>query len=227
MHALLYCVAMKKIIAKICILIAGAIAFGAGAAQNDDTKSVAARIAASQQIDKYLPMILQKSSADGIEGVKRGAMASIESNTALSDGQRMRAKEIVDQLAPQMATDLDALHRRIDVNALIPEMIETVYPKYFTQAEMLSLAEFFESTAFHKAAKNAVSFSKQNLETLLTPQEKKVLMNFYSSPLGQKQRNPQIAQESLTYLKGRIAPMLDVLVTPYRDQLMKELQSIK
>lgn len=217
---------MKKIIVYTCILIAGAMAFAATAAQNDDVKAAAARLAASQQLGSYLPMIIRNASIDSIEKVKRGAMLRLESNAALSDAQRTRAMEIIDQFAPQIAADMDALHRTLDANALVLEMIETVYPKYFSQAEMQSLAEFYESTAFHKVARNELSVFKKNLETLLTPQEKQLLMNFYNSSLGQKQRNPQIAQESLAFMRSRVDPMIAALVAPYGEKMSKELQNI-
>ena len=218
---------MKKILAALVIFLSAVTASQAAFAQDDDTKVAVTKLANSLHLEKFWPIIIQKASVNSVENVNRGALARIESISGLSDAQKAHAKEVMEKWAPQIAADVDALHRRMDVKALSVDMIETVYTKYFTGLELQRLAEFYDSSEFQKVAAHSVSSSNGSLEALLTPQEKTVLMNFYQSPLGQKQRNPQIGRDSLAYMNSRVSPLLDALVAPYQERLLKELQAYR
>jgi hypothetical protein len=210
------------------------------AAAPDDAMQAALRhLVRSQNLEQTWPAMLQATKGTGVEQIRKGVRDALDAGTT-DPGTRARVEAAMARVAPAMTADIDAAHDRMDVAALMQDMVGAVYPKYYSAAEIEALSTFYESTVFRKIiafaplAQREAQATGQNpalvwarYEARLTPADKQYLAAFRASPVGRKQAAVQarVTQDGLRYLQERVAPVLDEIVGRYVRKVQQELQT--
>ncbi|MES2321917.1 MAG: DUF2059 domain-containing protein [Pseudomonadota bacterium] len=219
---------MKKIIAAFAAFLVLGPAFSADLPA--DTKAALQTLVASQNIDKYWPAIISNAADGGVGQIQKSALAVMEQNRALTPADREILKKIIAETSPQVAIEIKEFQQGLNIDKLVSDMAEKIYPKHYTRDEILELAKFFRSTAYQKVTALGIEIRDENKRTgedvtalwkkydaRLTTEEKKAFLDFNESPLGKKQLTvgPKVGAESLEYLKARIAEGYDPIITRY------------
>ncbi|MFZ6655367.1 hypothetical protein [Undibacterium sp. TJN19] len=194
---------------------------------------------AIQNLDKLWATIIDGEAKNGIEGIKRGAIEKLEQASSLTDAQRANAKKIMIELAPQLADEVTAMHKKIDIVSLVTDMTETIYPKYYTVQEIRDLSNFYGSMAFRKTAvfgQEVAAESKRtgeskemiwrNYEYRFSEQERQFMLDFNNSATGKKQKTigAKVNAESMDFFYNRTMPAMDKIADHYGEMLTKRLK---
>jgi hypothetical protein len=196
---------------------------------------------AIQNLEKLWVSIIDSEAKNGIEGIKRGTIEKLEQTSSLTDAQRANLKKIMIELAPQLADEVTAMHKKIDVVSLVKDMTEAIYPKYYTVQEIRDLSHFYGSMAFRKTAifgQEVTAESKRtgeskeilwrNYEYRFSEQERQFMLDFNHSATGKKQKaiGAKVRDESLEFFYARTATAMDKIADQYGETLAKRLKDM-
>jgi hypothetical protein len=232
---------MKKLIATFATMaMLGAATPVFAAELSAQTKAALQTLVASQNIDKYWPLILSNATESGVGQIEKSALAVMEQNRALTPADREILKQIISETSPQVASDIKEFQRKLNPTALVTEMAEKVYPRHYTKDEILALADFFNSATYQKVTALGVEIREEHKRTgedvtalwkkhdaRLSTQEKKEFLDFNESPLGKKQLavGPKVGAECYEFLRARMAEGYDPIVNRYavlvRDKFLQ------
>lgn len=219
-----------------------ALSSAAAAAQNPspEMSKALSRLASAQQIDKFWPIMLDTLEPAAAQNVQQAAISGLENSPLLSKEQRAAARAEVEKLAPQMAADVTAQLRAIDATKMMQQMMEAVYPKYFTLAEVEGLATYYSSSAYQKTSANDMAKAVDREKTGDAPavvaarhdagytaQEKQAIADFDASPLGQKVRQtaPQVGADTFQFIIAHLASSIDPLIQKYGVELAERIKA--
>lgn len=203
-----------------------------------DMKTALQSLVASQNLVQNWPLIVRNARISGESNVKNGALRALENNARLSPEQLEKAKILVEELAPQIADDVDKSNQRLDSVQLMQSMVESVYPKYYSVSEIQELADFYKSIAFQKTVSISLAVTEESRRTgkdanvlwamyssKLSLQEKKYLENFQNSIIGRKQKSltANVNSDSFNYLKNQFDSGIDDIVGKYAKILSKRI----
>jgi hypothetical protein len=213
--------------------------FGYAKIITSDTKKALESLVASQNLAQTWPAIMRNARISGEDNVKKGAMDSLENNSHISPEQLGKAKIIISELAPQISNDIDEFHKSIDVTQLTQNMVEVVYPKYYSAQEIQELANFYKSAAFQKTVAISLAVAEESkrtgvdtrtlwakYESKLSQQDRQTLVGFQNSAVGQKQKSVgrSVNSDSLNYLQSQLTRGIDEIVKKYAFILNKKLE---
>lgn len=199
------------------------------------------RLVESQNLDKLWPVMMETSAKTGVDQVQRGAREAIDKIADLAPDQRAQAYAIIAETSAPMAAEINELHRKMPVKALVTEMALAVYTKYFTASEIEALARFYSSPTFQKLARIQVEVSEESARTgqrndalqskymaRLTPRETEAIMAFSKSAIGQKQRQvgPALAADMRKFMHRKTDADFDAVSAKYGKLMQMKLQKI-
>lgn len=222
---------MKKFIAAFAaILVLGSATPVFASEVPAETKAALQTLVASQNIDRYWPLILSNATESGVGQIEKSALAVMERNRALTPADREILKQIISETSPQVASEIKEFQRKLNPTALVTEMAEKIYPKHYTKDEILALAKFFNGATYQKVTALGVEIREEHKRTgedvtalwkkhdaRLTTEEKKEFLDFNESPLGKKQlvAGPKVGAECFEFLKARMAEGYDPIINRY------------
>lgn len=215
------------------LVLTAALALSSAAAtaqpQTPEMRNALSRLAEAQHIEKVWPMMVSAMEPMAAQTVLETAMSSLEKDPRLNAEQRSKGRVQLEALAPQMAADVTAHLRSIDAAKMMREMMAAVYPKYFTQAEIASLADYYSSSARQKtaAADLARSMGDDKAKPDYTEQEQQLITDFDQSPLGQKLRasGRQVGAETSQFITGYMVEGIDPIVQKYGAILAERIKA--
>lgn len=236
---------MKTLLARLSPVVCAVLILqgplASAAEPNKEMRAAVEQLAASQDVDKLLPALLNAARMKGIEDVKRGAVEAIARDPALSEAERARAWAVMDELAPQLAAAVDAQYGKLDPRAVLTDMIGDVYPKYYSADEMVQLAAYFASPSYRKVAAILLTVEQQAARTGqdrgalfgklaaegLSEEDNRVLGAFHGTALGRKKRalDAAVGKASIEYVQNSTRPLTDAALASYRETLMKRLKA--
>jgi hypothetical protein len=196
-------------------------------------------LVASQNLEKNWPLIIQNSGKTGAAVIQRSALASLAGKPGFTDAQRRKAAGLIAEWSVPMAEEIDALNRAIDVKALLSDMAQTVYPKYFTSSEINDLAAFYSSKAFQKTVEIGLRVGEESARTgksreslwakydsMLTPDDKKSLAAFGNSAIGKKQQTvgPALGNDMRDFIQSRTDASVNEVADRYGKLLAAKLK---
>ena len=220
---------------SIVILAVALACLSAGASateQSGEMKSALHTLVVSLNIEKSWSLIVENSGKTGAAAIQRSFLASMDAKPGLTDAQRQKMTLLIKEWSVPMAEEIDAIHRAIDVTALMDDMAQAVYPKYFTPDEIRKLAAFYGSRAFQKTTEIGIRVNEESArtgnsqallwkkyESLMTQDEKNVIAAFFNSNIGKKAAavGPALAKDMRDFYQSRF----DVSVNEVADRYGK------
>jgi hypothetical protein len=227
---------MPKFMLPLVLLLCCASTPAGAAEPSPQLKRAVDKLVESQNLAQMWPMIIESSSKNGAQQIVLGAREAVDNNADLTAAQRATARAIIEETAPQMVVEIDALHRKIPVKALFTEMGYSVYPKYFTPSEIEEMARFYSGTVFPKLARFHIRAKEESARTgqsadalfskysaQLTQSELASMLAFNNSATGRKLQRvgPAFTEEARMYLLSRTSKDVDQVAHKY-GLLMRE-----
>ncbi len=221
-----------------CMLFA--LSMAQAATSSPEMKQALQEFVAAQDLKNAWNTIASNAAKDASNGVIRGGNAALLKNKSLTEAQRDKAKKIMQDLAPKMAEEITAYHQSLDANALVMEMAETVYSKYYTVQEIRDLTAFYGSSAFKKITRlgmeamaesrrtgEAVANILSRNESQFNVEDKRVMADFNQSATGKKQKlvGGKVRAESMQFLEEKSMQGMDSIVQKYGRILGQQLQT--
>lgn len=222
----------------LCAALALPITAAMAAGLDPDMRAALRQLVDAQQLDRTMPALLDSARLRGIEQVRQEAGQSIADNRQLSEADRARARKIMEEMAPQLVAGVDADMRKLDLQALALEMVEAVYPKYYSLEEVRQLAAYHASPGYRKMLEAMrkveqeharTGANKEQLWRLYTngvsAQEQREVGAFLASPLAKKgkQIGEQVQEEGSAYVRRKIAPAFTGAAAAHRKLFLGKL----
>jgi hypothetical protein len=230
---------------RLILLFAFALsAFSATAATPAESPEMTAALdalVASQDIKKNWPMIIENSARNGAAHVQQGALERLAENRTLTEQQRQKMTALLIEEAPAVAKEIEAMHMKLDIDALMHDMVHMVYPKYFSANEIRQLAAFYSGNAFKKLAKMQLQTSAESAPTeqdkkpdwlryrdVQTVEDLKELAAFQNSAVGRKQQaiGAQMSKEVTEFLHDRLDPAINEVGERYGKRVAARMLEI-
>ena len=230
---------MAKFLRLLLLSLCCAYTSAQAAEPSPQLKRAVDKLVESQNLAQMWPMIIETSSKNGAQQIALGAREAIDKNADLTAAQRAKARAIIEEAAPQMAVEIDALHRKIPVKALLTEMAYAVYPKYFTPSEIEEMARFYSGSVFPKLARFQILSQEESARTgrsadtlfskyvgQLTQSETASVVAFNNSATGRKLQRVGSAftKEAQMYLFSRTSKDVDDVAHKYGLLMRQKFQ---
>ena len=208
-------------------------------AQNDEMKNALRRLVISQKLERNWPMMVENAALSAVKGVQQGALDALAKRENLSIETTAKAKEIITELSPQIAKEIADYHLSLDAVSMMQDMVEAIYPKYFSLSEIVYMTNFYESSAFQKTVNIGLMVGKEHARTgeakdavwarysgKYTEQEKKFMDDFRNSNLGKKQvlMADRLKADCMKFLDDRFKQGSDKIVLKYAEVFARKLR---
>lgn len=204
-----------------------------------EMRKASARLAAAHEVEKFWPVMIDALEPMATQTVLDAASTALQEHPKLTQEQRARINPIIEELGPLIAADVTAHLRSIDAGKMMEQLIENVYPKYFTQAEIEGLTAYYTTSAYRKIAANDLAMSidaektgdapavvKARHDPGHTAAEKQVVADFNKSPLGVKQQQlgAQIGADTQNFMGRYVMGGVDAIIKKYGALVAKRLE---
>ena len=233
---------MKALFANACLLLGLALfspcPHAAGSEPVTGMQAALDRMIAVQRLDARTSLDAQAArEAAGI--LQRTGAALIASNGDWNEAQQAIAREVLDELAPQVVETLHT-ERQLLLERLIPEMFRETYPRYFSADEISELSAYYASPTYKKMRPiwsrvesearrtgiDKLTLWRQHAPAELTVEELLELRAFRISELGRKLDTvtPQLYRDWDLYWGPRSRVLIDAAMRGYGTEFSKRMR---
>lgn len=199
----------------------------AGALELSEAHKLALReFVASQNMREVWPEVVRTVSARRAGHLLEDARVTTENSTVASEIDRRRLQEIVAALTPAAIDDLSAAMLKIDAQALMEDMAFSVYPKYFSMAEIRQVTKFYMAKTGKKLLKltpTLIAESKQtgaapSLQRYFTSNEMDDLMAFMQTDGARKMKatGAAVKQDAEAFFLARSESLIEPVNAKYQ-----------
>lgn len=199
-------------------------------------------LALSQDMKTVWPVIMRNASMEGASRVERGALDQLNARQDLTPAQREQVTLAVKDIAGKVAAELDEMNRQTDIDQLVENMVQAVYPKYYSVADIRQLTAFYNSPSFKKIVQAELAISaaskrsgsdSANIRTrifaAIPEQDRRVVVAFSTSELGRRQQRiaSQVNADMMGYLQHLQRPAYDAIIARNTQLLQAKLRELK
>lgn len=211
------------------------------AAVPDDTKEALHALVLSQDLKTVWPVIMRNAAIDGAARVERGAMDQINVRRDLTPAQREQVTIAVKSMAGKVAAELDEMNRQTDIEKLVEDLVQTVYPKYYSLDEIRQLTAFYNNPAFKKIVQAELAITAEskragsdsaNIRTrvyaAIPEQDSRIVVAFSTSELGRKQMRiaSQVNADMMASLQSLQRPAFDAIIARNTKLLQAKMREL-
>ena len=184
-----------------CLSLAMLAIPGLSFALSEQDKSDLHEFVAVQHMDEMWPQLYPKIASDTSRWVRQFAEADIDESAQLSQGQRARAKDMLDRFMPAAQDDLTAYLKAYDYRQLTDFLAVDVYGSLFEMSQIRQLTAFYQTSTGQKLLRETPAImremkagDKSVMERHFTKPEIAAVMAFYQSPAEQRVQStaPQV-----------------------------------
>lgn len=209
---------------------------------HDDMKEALHALALSQDLKTFWPVIMRNAAIDGAARVERGAMDRINTRQDLTPTQREQVTTAVKSVAGKVAVELDEMNRQIDIEKLVEDLVQAVYPKYYSVAEIRQLTAFYNNPAFKKIVQAELAITAESklsgsdsdkirtrVYAAIPEQDSRVVVAFSTSELGRKQKRiaSQVNADMMATFQGFQRPAFDAIIARNSQFLQAQMRALK
>lgn len=159
----------------------------------------------------------------------------------LSRVQRDKALAMLPEWTAAVASDLKTLDPSMDMTALVDEMAQTVYPRFFTDPEIAELAAFYSSSAYQKTLDIGARIREDQRRTgvsdpaawdkynhLFTKQENDAILAHGRSDVGKKldRVGPALNKEVLTFFGPKTSASIAAIAERHMKLFVAKMNAI-
>ncbi len=232
---------MPKIILVILFALTLSSLEAQSAAPTPEMKAALKELAASQDLEINWARMLENESKTGAMQVKRGFMEKLDSTEGVSPEKRAQAIALIESWSHEIAADIHAMHSKLDVGALVIDMVEEVYPKYFKASEVREMAAFYRSAAFKKVVDMSLRAEVESARTGekveiimakyekgLSPQDTRVFLAFHHSATGKKLSavSDKLKKDNVDFIQARTQKAFDDVLDRQAKILKERVEAI-
>ncbi|UOD29927.1 DUF2059 domain-containing protein [Massilia violaceinigra] len=192
-------------------------------------------IVTAQDIEEKYRAYLDSSAARHAATLQKMLEEKLNAQPTLSQAQRKRALAMLPAWSAALAADLKIRDKSMNLPALISDMAQTIYPRYFTDAELKELAAFYASSAYQKTIDVSARIKENerrtgladpaawdNYEHLFTEAENEVILANGESALGKKLARVTSAlnREILMYLGAKTSSNIEAIAARHMAEFV-------
>jgi hypothetical protein len=130
------------------LVLAVQVPHASASGPDSEMRAALDQMVAAQDLEREMPAILERSRLQGLEIVRRTALDLIAANRSWGEAEGVRARQIMEELAPRVVETVFATQKQQDRHLLGADMIRATYPKYYSAAEISELAAYYASPAY-------------------------------------------------------------------------------
>lgn len=211
------------------------------AAVPDDMKEALHALVLSQDLKTVWPVIMRNAAIDGAARVERGAMDQINVLRDLTPAQREQVTIAVKSMAGKVAAELDEMNRQTDIEKLVEDLVQAVYPKYYSLDEIRQLTAFYNNPAFKKIVQAELAITAEskragsdsaNIRTrvyaAIPEQDSRIVVAFSTSELGRKKTRiaSQVNADMMASLQSLQRPAFDAIIARNTKLLQAKMREL-
>ncbi|NHZ36831.1 DUF2059 domain-containing protein [Massilia rubra] len=183
-------------------------------------------IVTAEHIEEKYRAYLDSSATRHAATLQKMLEEKLNAAPQLSQAQRKRALAMLPAWSAALAADLKIRDKSMNLPALISDMAQTIYPRYFTDAELKELAAFYASSAYQKTIDVSARIKEDKRRTgvadpaawdkydhLFTEAENDVILANGDSALGKKltRVSPALNKEILMYFGAKTSDNINAI----------------
>ncbi|HEX8610775.1 MAG TPA: hypothetical protein VF800_05745 [Telluria sp.] len=202
------------------------------------TRTALQTIVSAQHVEDKWRVQLDNSAQRHAAVMQQTVKDKVTAAPQLSRAQRKRALAMLPEWTAAVAEDLKTLDRSMDMAALVGEMARTVYPRYFTDAEIEELAAFYSSGAYRKTVDVGARIKEDQRRTgvsdpaawdkyndLFTEQENDAILAHGRSAIGKKLERvgPDLNKDILAFFGAKTSASIGAIAERHMKQFVARM----
>lgn len=206
-----------------------------------EAKKALHTIVRAQHIEEKWRSYLDSAAQRNANVMQQTVKEKVNAAPQLSQAQRKKALAMLPEWTVAVAQDLKTLDRSMDMTALIGEMAQTVYPRFFTDHEITELAAFYSSSAYQKTIDVGARIKEEQRRTgvndpaawdkhndLFTKHENDVILAHGRSDVGKKldRVGAALNQDMLTFFGGKTSASISAIAERHMRLFVAKMNAI-